>query len=143
MNSNQLRAAVQSFRDSSGHGQSTPHCFAPWYLSKQFEVAAVQAITQSSDGNYDFGLDAFHLNDSSPPTLVLVQAKFTSSLTLIAKGYADLGRALVELSRHIDGIATEAPIQNGVLRNLRARLNHLTQEARKSLRVPKNIRGVA
>ena len=39
-----------------------PHCFAPWYLHQRFQLSDAQAMEQSSDGNYDFGVDAFQLN---------------------------------------------------------------------------------
>jgi hypothetical protein len=93
-------------------------------------------MQQASDGSYDFGVDAFHLeqgNDGKPASLVLVQAKYSESLQHINKGFRDLEKALPEVSRSLDAIGTEEPVQNKVLVNLRAALNRLDPETRARL----------
>src|SRR5438132_10685827 len=91
MNSAAVRAAVQAFRERTAHGSHLEHCFAPWYVHQQYHLSETRAIQQSSDGSYDFGIDAYHLHGGespdAPANLVLLQAKFTDSLAQITKGY--------------------------------------------------------
>ncbi|MDR4494793.1 MAG: AIPR family protein [Nitrospirales bacterium] len=139
MNSQSVRAAVQSFRERTAHGSHLEHCFAPWYLHQQYHLSETRAIQQSSDGNYDFGIDAFHLHGGdrpdSPTNLLLLQAKFTDSLVPITKGYKELERTLNQLPQVLDGAECELPLQNNVLVNLRAALNRLAPKVRASLHI--------
>jgi len=129
-----VRREVRRFREETGIIGSEPHCFPPWYLNNEFQLPKVQALQQSSDGNYDFGIDAFQFvresNGSPPSTLVLVQAKYTSSLQQISNGFRELEHALEEVRRGLKAIGTEVPIQNKVLVNLRAALNRMDAETR-------------
>ncbi len=73
-------------------------------------------MQQSSDGNYDFGVDAFHLVEGSegrPSDLVLVQAKYSESLQQIAKGFRDLEGALVEVARRLQPSAARGTARPG------------------------------
>jgi hypothetical protein len=139
MNSHSVRAAVQSFRVRTSHGSHLEHCFAPWYLHQRYHLSDTRAIQQSSDGNYDFGIDAFHLHGGdrpdSPSNLLLLQAKFTDSLAQITKGYRELERTLDQLPQVLDAAECELPLQNNVLLNLRAALNRLASEVRASLHI--------
>jgi hypothetical protein len=133
-----VRQQVRQFCEKTAHVGGEPHCFAPWYLHQKFGLAETQAMQQSSDGNYDFGIDAFQLvkeSDGRPSTLVLVQAKYTGSLQQIIGGFRDLERALPEVARSLTAIGTEEPVQNKVLVNLRAALNRLDAAARGRLAV--------
>lgn len=122
---------VGEFREQNGFVGTEEHCFAPWYMHQSYHLPEVKAFAQSSDGNYDFGIDAFYIADD--PKLVLVQAKLTEGLQLIAKGFKELERVLPEIARSLEGICTEENIQNKVLVNLRAALNRLTPEERSGL----------
>jgi hypothetical protein len=134
MDSATVRLAVQAFRERTAHGLSNEHCFAPWYLHQVMELSEMQALEQSSDGNYDFGIDAYHLGGGNPPTvLTLVQAKYSESLSLVSAGFRGLERCLPELASALQSSGTEAPIQNKVLVNLRADLNRLNPEIRARL----------
>lgn len=131
-----VRQMVKQFWEKTAHTGGEEHCFAPWYLHQKFQLSETQAMKQASDGNYDFGVDAFHLaagDNGKSATLVLVQAKYSESLQHISKGFKDLEKALPEISRNLDGIGTEESVQNKVLVNLRATLNRLTPETRKLL----------
>src|SRR3990172_8854389 len=128
-----VRQMVRQFWEKTAHTGGEPHCFAPWYLHQTFQLPETQAMQQASDGSYDFGIDAFHLdqgNDGKPVSLVLVQAKYSESLQHIIKGFRDLEKALPEVSRSLEAIGTEEPVQNKVLVNLRAALNRLDPETR-------------
>ena len=61
MDARVVRRMVRQFWEKTAHTSSEPHCFAPWYLHQTFQLSETQAIQQSSDGSYDFGVDAFHL----------------------------------------------------------------------------------
>lgn len=124
---------VGQFREKNGFLGAEEHCFAPWYMHQAYHLPEVKALAQSSDGNYDFGIDAFHLADG--PKLVLVQTKLTEALQLIAKAFKELERVLPEIARSLEGICTEESIQNKVLVNLRAALNRLTPEERSGLMI--------
>lgn len=131
MDTSLIRQMVGEFRERNGFVGAKEHRFAAWYLHQSYEVPEVKALAQSSDGSYDFGIDAFHFADGG--TLVLVQAKLTEGLQLIAKGFKELQKVLPEIARSIEGIGTEENIQNKVLVNLRAALNRLTPEERVGL----------
>jgi len=132
----EVRQSVREFRERNAFGGSDEHCFAPWFLTQAHSVSETRAIEQSSDGNYDFGIDAFNLDEeASPPSLVLVQAKLTESTALIAKGFSDLEKALPELAASLGSNPSEPSIQNKVLVNLRAALNRLSPGKKKSLRI--------
>lgn len=134
MDASLVRQMVGSFRERTGFVGAEEHCFAPWYLHQVYHLPEVKALAQSSDGSFDFGIDAFHLEEEgSNRRLVLVQAKLTESLQLIAKGFKDLERVLPEVARSVEGIGTEEPIQNKVLVNLRAALNRLTADERRAI----------
>ncbi len=136
MDTQVVRQMVRQFWEKTAHTGGEPHCFAPWYLHQRFQLPETQAMQQASDGSYDFGIDAFHLelgNDGKPVSLVLVQAKYSEKLPHIIKGFKDLEKALPEVSRGLDAIGTEEPIQNKVLVNLRAALNRLDPETRAQL----------
>jgi len=136
MNAELVKQQVRQFREKTAHTGSEAHSFAPWYLHFRYHLSETQAMQQASDGNYDFGVDGFHLqyrDEGNPPTLVLVQSKFTESLQLIANGFKDLERTLGEVRRCLDGIEPENPIENKVLMNIRGVLNRLPERARREM----------
>lgn len=136
MDAQVVRQMVRQFWERTAYTGGEPHCFAPWYLHQRFQLPETLSMQQSSDGSYDFGVDGFHLergNDGKPASLVFVQAKYSESLQHIIKGFRDLEKALPEISRSLDAIGTEEPVQNKVLVNLRAALNRLEPEARAQL----------
>ena len=128
MDSLVVRQSVRAFLVATAFTGGEAHSFAPWYLHQKYGISEGQALQQASDGNYDFGVDAFHLTKEADGTvsgIVLVQAKYTESLQQIAKGFRDLERSLHEIARSLAAVGTEAPIQNKVLVNLRAAINRL------------------
>ena len=131
-----LKQQVKQFRERTAHTGAEQHSFAPWYLHDKLHLHETLAMQQSSDGNYDFGIDAFNVNtDGSHPILLLVQAKYSPSVQLVAKGFREFERALPELQRALEGIETDEPIQNKVLVNLRAALNRLDPAARAQVEI--------
>ena len=142
MDSLVVRQSVRAFLEATAFTGGEAHSFAPWYLHQKYGISEGQALQQASDGNYDFGVDAFHLTKEADGTvsgIVLVQAKYTESLQQIAKGFRDLERSLHEIARSLAAVGTEAPIQNKVLVNLRAAINRLPPEARAALKIDLEI----
>ncbi len=132
MDAKTVRQHVRQFRQKTAHTGGEEHCFAPWYLHYRYQLPETKAMAQASDGNYDFGVDGFHLEvDGETASLVLVQAKLSESVQLIRKGFKELERTLDELKRALEGIETGEPIQNKVICNLRASLNRLGEDARR------------
>lgn len=131
MDATLVKKMVADFRVKVGFAGAEEHCFAPWYLHQTFHLAEGVALAQSSDGNFDFGIDGFAFEDKRK--VVLVQAKYTDSLQLINRGFREMAKSLNEIGRSLEGLGAEAPIQNKVLVNLRAALNRLTEEERKVL----------
>ncbi len=133
-----VRSEIQGFRERTGNSPSIEHCFAPWYLHHHFKISESAALEQSSDGNYDFGIDGFFIGStttSEPTELVLVQSKYSESLSTIAGGFRDFEKALQPLQYLLDGMESGVPIENKVLVNLRAALNRLPEEVRGRLRL--------
>src|SRR5262245_49850847 len=112
MESSVVRQSVQTFFERTAFSGGEAHSFAPWYLNQKFNVSEAQALQQSSDGSYDFGIDAFHIAESTPLTLSLIQAKYTTSRSMIAKGFREFERALPDLVRMLEGIEREERNQN-------------------------------
>jgi len=131
----EVRAAVDAFRERTAHGYSSEDCFPPWYLQQEIHLSDTQAIAQSAETKkgYDFGIDAFYVDTSSTPKLVLVQAKYSDNLNLIRNGFRDLARSIPEVRRALESIETEEPRQNKVLVNLRAVMNNLDSKVRKKV----------
>lgn len=91
-------------------------------------------MRQSSDGNYDYGIDAYSLRSQEQrPTLILIQAKFTDSLSTIAKGFQDFKRFLPVLERALESNEASVPVENKVLTNLRGDLNRLDRQTKDRL----------
>jgi hypothetical protein len=131
-----VRQMVQQYRERTAYAGTDAHCFTPWYLHQTFQLSETQAEQQSSDGNYDFGVDGFHLTATEGiPTLVLIQAKFSESVQLVLNGFRDFERILYEIARTLDGVETEEPVQNKVIVNLRAELNRLDEKKRHDLAI--------
>ena len=135
MDMRMVKQLVRQFMERTGATGSEANCFAPWYLHNRYQLGEGRALEQSSDGNFDFGIDAFHLYQSGDgrPSLLLMQAKYSESLPLIGKGVREIEKVLPEIGRSLDGMESETPIQNKVLVNLRAALNRLAPEARRDL----------
>lgn len=140
MDASSVRQAVRSFVERTGFSSSEAHAYAPWFLHQSFNLPEQAAFEQSSDGNYDFGLDGFHLEEKDGRVVLhLIQAKYTDSLAQIAKGFRDLERCLPEIQRCLDGIESEARSENKIVWNLRAKLNRLDAAQRRALHVQLTI----
>jgi len=138
MDKGSVRTAVEEFRLKHAYGNSVADCFTPWFLREMHGMSDIQAMQHSSDGGgHDSGIDAFFIDSTEPGArkLIVVQAKFTDSLDLVSRGFRDLERALVRLQGTLECVGSDAPIEDKVLVNLRAAVNRLDSDARKSLKL--------
>ncbi|KAA0252893.1 MAG: hypothetical protein EDX89_16515 [Acidobacteria bacterium] len=141
MDVDRIREQVKAFRVDGGYEQGPEDCFPAWYLHRRHHLSPSEAMAQSSDPavsgaekGYDFGVDAFHVDRSdSRPRLVVLQAKYSTDLAAVKKGFRDLEKAPETLHRMLSGLDADANRENKVLVNLRRALNQLTDEERKGL----------
>lgn len=142
MNSNSAKYYIEEFRKKLAL-DSPEDCFPVWHLNFVLQQPETTALKNSSDTseyggkkNYDFGIDAFDLDlKGEYPVLKIIQAKYSSSLNYISKGFRDMIKCLPVLSSMIDKIDTNVPYQNKVVINLKAALNQLEDVLRHSLQL--------
>ena len=132
-----IKRGVEKLRVDRGFGKGVPDCFAPWYLNQFHSLSEDTATRQSSDGSGDFGLDGFALldNPAQPPKLLLLQAKYSHSVSDVRSGIGGFKRLLPELAKMLDCQPTEVGDENKVLVNLRAKLNELDPVIRGKLQL--------
>lgn len=111
--------------------------FAPWYMHKTFDLSPQDAIRQSSDGSYDGGIDAYHLQRpaDAPPFLWIVQAKYSDQPATVRKGIDDLRCAANVLAQVLAVGPTEMAEENRVISNLRRSLCDLPDADRAAMEV--------
>lgn len=142
MKTNTAKQYVEEFRKKLAL-DSPEDAFPAWYLNYVLAQSETIALKNSSDisefggkRNYDFGIDGFNLSIINDiPILVLLQAKYSTQINYISKGFRDLVKCLPLLSSMLDKIDTDVPFQNKVLINLKAAINKLSDEKRKILQV--------
>jgi hypothetical protein len=143
MDKTEVRLEVENFRVRTAYGNTAADCFPAWYLHQTFQISETKAMTQSAESsseghgprNYDFGIDAYHLEgpEQNPTKLFIIQAKYSDFLSYISKGFKDLEKSLDQLERLLEGVGSDVPMENKVLVNLRAALNVLNAEVKKNL----------
>ena len=52
-----IKSKVREFQIRSNFGRMDEDNFTPWWIQQKFGVSDEQATMQSSDGNYDRGID--------------------------------------------------------------------------------------
>jgi AIPR protein len=142
MNSNTVKQYVEEFRKKLAL-DLPENAFPAWYLNYVLSQPETIATKNSSDtsefggkANYDFGIDAFNLMVKDENTLlILIQAKYSTQINYISKGFRDFKKSLSLLNNMFDKVDTDVPQQNKVLVNLKAALNLLSDEQRLSLQI--------
>jgi hypothetical protein len=139
-----IRDEVCAFRLRFGFVGAEEDSFPAWYLHHRHGVAASDAISHTADSgesggrkNYDFGLDAFHFLPAiaEPPTLILIQAKYTDSITAISSGFKDLARCLPRVGEALSCAPSAAFRENRVLASLREQLRQLDEATRQAMKL--------
>lgn len=142
MSSKIIREKVELFQQRSAHGESANNCFAPWYLNEVFGQPESEAIKHSAETDtgfggpaYDSNVDAFHIEYKGdvPSKLILIQAKYSDSLNLIAKGMRDFSKTIDWLKMNLHSDFNEIKRENKVLINLRAKLQSMPKEIRETI----------
>jgi hypothetical protein len=139
MNAKFIREEVEAFRIKDAPDHAPEDCFPAWFLQQTYGIGAVQALMQSSDpaivgkSKSDGGLDAYHLEPQVEGRfkILLVQAKYTESVSQIGKGFKDLERCLPHVENVLKGLGS-AEVQNKLYANLRAAVQR-SQENLKDL----------
>jgi hypothetical protein len=142
MSAKTIREKVELFQQKSAHGESSDNCFAPWYLHEVFGLAESEAIKHSAETEtgfggpgYDYNVDAFHIEYKGdiPSKLILIQAKYSSSLNYIAKGMRDFSKTIDWLRVNLHSDVNEINKENKVLINLRAQLQSIPMDIRETI----------
>ncbi len=126
MRATEVKEAVREFfaRHAPG-GRMAEDAFPAWWLHREFQVSPADAIACASTGSWDHGMDAFHLEwlPEKPPTLHLVQGKFTASREQVRGAIRGFRATLERLAEVLRGDAQFADArENTVWTRLRARL---------------------
>ncbi|MBP7677682.1 MAG: AIPR family protein [Thermoanaerobaculia bacterium] len=141
MNVDRIREQVRAFKVEGGYEHSPEDCFPAWYLHRRHSLPPSDAMCQASDpgltGNekgWDHGLDGFHIDRSDGrPRLVLIQAKYSTDLSSVRKGFKDLERLPRVLRRILDRVEPDSAKENKIFTNLRSEVNGLADDERKQL----------
>ena len=142
MNTNTVRHYIEEFRKKLAL-DSPEDAFPAWYLNYVLSRSETMALKNSSDcseyggkRNYDFGVDGFDIAiKNNLLILTLIQAKYSTQINYISKGFKNFIKVLPLLNCMLDKIDANVPYQNKVLINLRAELNNLSNEQRQSLQL--------
>ncbi|ATB31488.1 AIPR family protein [Melittangium boletus] len=132
-----IRKCVEGFYREGGVTARLEDAFAPWVLHSRFRLTPQEALAQSSDGNFDGGLDGFVLRPTSDGLheLVLLQAKFSEEPGLVTKGLKDLGRAAQVLESILTGSDSGLREENRVIQSLRRQVRALPEVQQQTLQI--------
>ena len=120
----QVKNKVREFQKRTNFGRTDEDNFAPWWLQQKFKISDEEATMLCSDGNFDFGIDAFHIQDKSDKTVLsLIQAKFTEDISQIKKGVNDITRFIPNLSKILKGLDSDNFQENILIKRLRPRVS--------------------
>ena len=132
----QIKTKVREFRSRTNFGKCEEDNFTPWWLQQKFKLSDEQATALCSDGNFDFGIDAFHIRDNQDTTILsLVQAKFTEDMKQITCGIKDVNRFIPKLSEILKGLESEDGSENIVVKRLRAKVGKIEITDKKPLEI--------
>lgn len=122
----QIRTKVREFQVRTNFGRSDEDNFTPWWLQQKFKLSDEEAAMFCSDGNFDFGLDGFHIRETSEKTVLsLIQAKFTEDINQIKKGVTDINRFIPNLSKIFKGHESDNLKENIVIKRIRPRIEKI------------------
>jgi hypothetical protein len=133
-----IRTKVETFLQIHAiAGLTREDAFAPWFMAQHFRLPPQECLAQSSDRNYDGGIDAYYIETrkDTEPLLWIVQAKFSDQDAFVRKGIDDLRRAAETIGQILTVGPTNMVDEHRVLRNLRKDLIKLSQQERANLEV--------
>jgi hypothetical protein len=136
MKASSLRKEVENLQVQTGNTSAVADCFAPWYLKHRFHLPDLTAFEQCSDGNYDKGIDGYHLfqrRDGRRLCLCVIQAKYSEDISNIPKGYADFHKSIGILDSLMKNAPWSDPQENKVITGLKKTFAKLSDEDRSNL----------
>jgi hypothetical protein len=120
----QIKNKVREFQKRTNFGRTDEDNFTPWWLQQKFKLSDEEATMLCSDGNFDFGIDAFHIQDKPDKTILsLIQAKFTEDINQIKKGINDITRFIPSLSKILKRLESDNFQENILIKRLRPRVS--------------------
>jgi len=121
-----LKKKVREFQQRTNFGRSDEDNFTPWWLQQRFKLADDEATKLCSDGNFDFGLDGFHIMELQDKTILsLVQSKFSEDFSQIKKGINDINRFMPTLSKMLKGLESDSVNENILITRLRPKVGKI------------------
>lgn len=131
-----VKNKVREFQLRTHFGRIDEDSFTPWWLQQKFKLSDQEAGMLCSDGNFDFGLDGFHIQEKTDKTILsLVQAKFTDDINQIKKGINDINRFIPSLSKFLKGLESDNYKENILVKRLRPRIGKFEVSDDKPLEV--------
>ena len=132
----QIKTKVREFQVRTNFGRSDEDNFTPWWLQQKFKLSDEEAAIFCSDGNFDFGLDGFHIRETSEKTVLsLIQAKFTEDINQIKKGITDINRFIPNLSKIFKGHESDNLKENILIKRIRPRIEKIEISDTKPLEI--------
>lgn len=131
-----IKNKVREFQVRTHFGRTDEDSFTPWWLQQKFKLSDEEAGMLCSDGNFDFGLDGFHIKEYHDKTVLsLVQGKFTADINQIRKGVNDINRFIPNLSKIFKGLESDNFKENILIRRLRPRIEKIEISDNKLLEI--------
>ncbi len=112
-------------------GRTSDDAFAAWWLSKTFQLSALDSNARCEGGGASMGLDGFHLEESSrASTLHIVRALMTDGRTEIRSAVTGFEKAMREISPWLKGKTPDVTVENNALSRLLGTLRDNPKELR-------------
>lgn len=121
-NATRIKNAVDDFWRQNSIGETPADAFPAWWLATTFEMNPQDAVRHCAVGAGDHGLDAYHLraDEQRGWILHLVQAKYSSSKTLVRNAIDGFKAAMPEIRHAVDRRETTRTRLHPLLSKLRA-----------------------
>ncbi len=135
-----IRKKVREFQARTHFGRNDEDNFTPWWLQQKYKISDEEATMLCSDGNFDYGIDGFHIQEKQDKTvLTLVQSKFTEDIHQIRKGVNDINRFIPSLSKLLKGLHSDNFQENILIKRLRPRLSRIDILDHKPLEIEAHV----
>lgn len=137
-----VKNKVRTFQGRTNFGRSEEDNFTPWWIQQTFKTSDEEATMLCSDGNFEFGLDGFYIEDKNEKTiLTLVQAKYTENLNEVKKGINDINRFLHELSKMLKKIESDNSHyqENILIKRFRSKISKIQITELNQLEIKANV----
>jgi len=121
-----IKTYVKEFYQRNAFGRSEEDNFVPWWLTQEFKLSKQEAMSCSSDGSFDFGIDGFYVEEKdSEYKLALIQGKFTNDKNQIRKGVTDITRFIPKLIDMLEKHESDSIKENILIKRIRSRVSDI------------------